>query len=347
MFLQVKYDKETTFKQKVKRIDFAGNAIVVGSVVAILIALSWGGTRYEWTSGAVLAPLILGICGLGAFMVFEASPFAKEPTTPPYLFANRTSAVAFFQTFIHGLLSFWILYMLPVYFQGVLRSSPARSGVQLLPTVVALIPVSAVTGAVMTKTGKYRIFHLIGFALFIIGLGSFTILDADSSTAVWAVTQIIAAAGSGIVLPTLLPAVQAGLDEKDVATSTATWAFVRSLGIIWGLSIPAAIFNNQFDKLSYRISDPTVRSTLINGDAYAYASGGLVNSLPRDVQQEVTGVFSDSLKLVWQVSIAFAGFSFLLTFLEKNIKMRTELETEFGLKNREKKGEKSIGGSEV
>ncbi|KAA8643970.1 hypothetical protein EYZ11_008230 [Aspergillus tanneri] len=331
LFLQVNYDRETSIPTKLKRLDYLGNLLLVAAIVAILIALSWGGTRYPWSSGHVLAPLIVGLLGIPAFVLFQASPLVKDPTTPLHLFGNRTSSIAFFQTFMHGLLSFWILYMLPVYFQAVLQSSPERSGVQLLPTVVSMIPVAGVSGAVLSKTGNYKILHIVGFALLTIGIGCFTILAPDSSTAAWTLTQMVAAFGAGIIMPVLLPAVQAGLEEKDTATSTALWAFVRSFGIIWGLSVPAAIFNNQFDRYASSISDPAVRSMLSGGNAYSYASSTMINALSPKVRQETIEVYSRSLRVVWQVSIGFSGLSFLLCFWEKSIKLRSQLDTEYGL----------------
>ncbi|RAH75067.1 MDR family MFS transporter [Aspergillus aculeatinus CBS 121060] len=345
LFLQVNYNREMSIGAKLKRLDYLGNLLLVGAIVSILIALSWGGSRYYWSSGHVLAPLIIGLLGIPAFVLYQATPFVEEPTTPLRLFSNRTSIIAFFNTFMHGLLSFWILYMLPVYFQAVLQSSPERSGVQLLPTVISMIPVAGVSGAILSKTRNYKLLHIVGFALLTIGLGTFTVLGPQSSTAAWTLTQMIAAFGAGTILPVLLPAVQAGLEEKETATSTALWAFVRSFGIIWGLSVPAAIFNNQFDQYASSISDSSVRNMLSGGNAYSYASSATISALPATVRAETIDVYSRSLRVVWQVSIGFSGLSFLLCFFEKNIKLRSHLETEYGLK--EKDARNGSNGTEL
>ncbi|KAL9130698.1 MAG: hypothetical protein Q9217_001177 [Psora testacea] len=332
-FLHVNYKKDMTLRGRILRIDFIGNAILIASVVAILFATAYGGARFAWSSWRIVVPLVIGFIGLGFYQIYESSRFCVEPTTPPRLFSNRTSATAFLLTFVHALLTVWVIYFLPLYFQAVLGSTAARSGVQLLPTVIVLIPLAAVSGVLVSKTGRYRPLHLAGFALMTVGFGLFTLLNSGSSTAVWVIFQIFAAAGSGLVVPALLPAAQAELPESDTATATATWAFVRSFGAIWGISIPAAIFNNQFDNLLYRISDAPLRGLLSGGQAYSRASRDFINSFPTGLRQELIGVYSDSLKLVWQVGIAFSGLSFLLVFLEKEIKLRTTLETEFGLKN--------------
>lgn len=202
---------------------------------------------------------------------------------------------------------------------------------QLLPAALVAIPGTAVAVIVLSKFGRYKILHLVGFAFLGIGLGLFTLLNSSSSTAEWVIFQVIAALGSEMVLNTLLPAFQTSLSESDQASTTATWAFIRSYGNIWGVAIPAAFFNNRFANLSHQISDPSVRALLSSGRAYEYASRDYVYALPDPLRSEVIDVFTQALKLVWGVSVVFAGLPFLLAFLEKQIPLRTELETEYGL----------------
>jgi len=193
-----------------------------------------------------------------------------------------------------------------------------------------------VSGLLVAKYGRYRPLHHIGFAIMTVGLGCLTLLNSTSSTAVWVVIQIVFGLGSGIVLPALLPATQAQLDEADTATSTGTWAFLRGFGTIWGVTIPAVVFNNQFNSMIGRISDPAARAVLSGGQAYGRATSDFVNSFSGILQAEIIGVYSDSLKAVWWVAIAISGFGFLLVFLEKEIKLRTELKTDFGIKDKVK-----------
>ena len=332
VFLHMEYKQEMTFLQKVKRIDYIGNLILIGSTVSTLIALTYGGTRWSWSEARTLAPLIIGLLGLVVFMIFENSKFTVEPVTPPRLFKNRTSATVYAITFLNSALLYWALFFLPVYFQAVAGSSPSRSGVQLLPIVLVAVPAAIASALALAKFGKYKILHFLGFAICTIGIGLFSTLDKDSTTAEWVIFQIIAAWGSGFVLNTLLPACQAGLEEKDQAAATATWSFIRSFGAIWGVAIPAAIFNNEFSKNSWRISDANAWQLLSGGKAYEFASARFVGSFPPTVRDEIIGVYSDSLKLVWYIAIVFSGFAFLLVFFEKQIKLRTELDTEYGLK---------------
>ncbi|KAK3987149.1 efflux pump FUS6 [Cladorrhinum sp. PSN332] len=331
-----------------KRVDFAGNALLVAAITSILLALTWGGGEEPWSSWRTILPLVLGLAGLPLFLLFETR--VPEPTTPFRLFSNRTSLSGFWCAFTHNLLVFYILFVLPIYFQAVLGSSAFRSGVDIMPTAAVCMPFTIVSGAVMTKLGRYRPLLMVGFALFPLAIGLFTRLDENSTTGYWAGAQIIGAVAIGIVTPVTLPALLTPLPESDVAVATATWAFMRGFGTIWGAAIPLAVFTSRANSLvSARLPDnETARALLVNGGAYTLAAGGSIYSAlgldnNPDLEEVVKGIYVDSLKLCWQVGIGFALFGFLLTFLAKELPMRTELETEFGLaEGKEEKG--SAGG---
>ena len=129
---------------------------------------------------------------------------------------------------------------------------------------------------------------------------------------------------------------------KDPTTSLSSqpyggpsaWSFVRSFGSIWNVAIPAAVFNDLFQQLSYHISDLSTRGLLSAGRAYLQVSAEIVNWLPPILRNQIVGVYIDSLKLVWQVLIVFSGVSFLLVLLEKQVKLRTELDTEYRLEEK-------------
>lgn len=333
-FLHVKSKKEPTLAMSLGKIDWVGNALFVTAVSSTLVGLGWAGSLYPWSSFRVIVPLVLGLLGLGAFLVLEK--FVAEPMVPLRLFSNRTLIAVYLLTFLHSVITMWSIYFLPVYFQGVLRASPGNSGLYLLPTILILVPTAAGGGGIMSKTGKYRPIHFFGFALMTIGFGLFSLLDKDSSTGKWVGYQILAGAGAGLVIPTLLPAIMAPLSEADTALATATWAFLRSFGLTWGTAIPAAIFNNRVAALSGRITDLQVRETVIGGRAYEHAVASYVNSLAPETRAQFISVLSDGLKRIWEIAIAFAAFGFFMVALEKEYKLRDELETEYGMVDKEK-----------
>ncbi|PYH30551.1 putative MFS multidrug transporter [Aspergillus neoniger CBS 115656] len=343
LFLRTEY-KKNSIRDMLKRVDLAGNALLVASVLAVLLALTWGGTEHPWSSWRTILPLVLGSLGLVGFMVFQASgKGVEEPTMPIRLFANRTSLATFGLTFLHAILTYWMTYFLPVYFQAVLEASPTASGVDFLPSAVAAIPFAILAGAGLSILGRYRPFQFIGVILLTISFGLLTRLNAMTSTGYWVGVQILAAAGSGVLLTTTLPAIQAPLPEADVAVATATWAFLRSFGGVWGVTIPSAVFNSRVNALVDHVKSSVLREELRNGGAYALASKTFMQSLDSTpgVKAQVLGVYIDSLRLVWQVGIAFGLLALVVAFIVKEVPMREQLETKFGLTGREDDGRNS------
>jgi MFS family permease len=324
--------KRTGFKQSLVRFDWLGSFLVITSTVAIIFALTYGGARYPWSSWRVIVPLVLGLVGLASFHAWEAFPWTADPLLPAHLFGNRTSAISFFATFLQAFLFVWVIYFLPVYFQGVLNSSTMRSGVQSLPTVVAMIPFALVGAQFVEKTGRYKPVHFVALALTSVGLGTFSFLEEDSSTGMWVGLQLLHVAGAGIITTALLPAIQALLTDADNASSTAAASYIRSYGAIWGLTIPAAIFNNQFEKNSHWISDAGVRDRFGGGNAYSLGTKEFMSTITQPARSEVVSVFVASLRITWIAAAAIAAAGALLTLLEKEVELRTELDTDFGLK---------------
>ncbi|KAI0470114.1 major facilitator superfamily domain-containing protein [Xylariaceae sp. FL0804] len=339
LYLHVKYDKETSVITRLKHIDYIGNAILIASVVAVLIALSWGGTRYAWSSYQILTPLLLGILGLVIFHVYESMSWVKAyPPLPERVFKRRTPAAALVIAFINFICLFWAIYFLPIYLQAVLGLSPTISGVGLLPTVLLSVVTGAIAGIILTKTGRYRPLHILAFAFIALGFGLFTRFDQHTSIVGWVIVQAIPAFGLGIMMSTNLPAVQADLLESDTAAATAAFAFMRAYGSIWGVSIPAAIFNAKFADEAWRIGDQVVETQLAGGKAYSFANAHFIAGFPDQVRERVVDIYARSLQLTWFVSLGFALAGFLLCFAEKEIELRSGLETEFGLEVEEKTG---------
>ena len=339
LFLRVKHKNEPTWTASMARIDWIGSFVFICSITAILLGLVFGGNVFPWGSYHVIVPIVLGFVGWLAFHVYEASSLCKNPSMPPRLFTNRTSLIGYLLAFDSAMLLEWIVYYLPIYFQAVLGTSPLGSGVDILPLNCFLIPFAIVAGGLLTKFGQYRPIYAIGFAFMAIGVGLFSILDSNSSRAAWVCFQVIEALGLGFVMTTILPSIQASLPESDVAAATGAYAFLRSFGFVWGVTIPSITFNNQFDAHISEISDPNTRNLLNNGQAYGYASGGYVASLPSTVRAEVLSVYTQALKPVWEVAIGFSLLGFLIVYIAKQVELRTELQTEYGLDEGEKRPE--------
>ena len=330
VFLRLKYQRTATWRQALRQVDLAGNVLFVGSITAILLGLLMGGVTFPWSSGNVVAPLVLGFVGWAAFHMYESR--LTEPTVPQRLFSNRNAAIGFFLTFETGIFLASSAYFLPLYFQALKGASPLISGVDTLPLNAFMMPAAVISGGIMAKTGLCRPIHATAWGFFALAFGLLTTLNTDSSTAEWVFYQIFLAIGLGASFVTILPAIQSTLAESDVAVSTGTFSFVRSFGIIWGTTIPSTIFNSQINANLHMISDASIRAVLGNGGAYQFAAGGSsLASLPPVVHAQVVALYTTALKPVWQVMLAFSLLGFLVVLFQKPIELRKELDTEFGI----------------
>lgn len=258
--LKMRYTKEPTWKMLLARVDWIGSTIFISSMCSLLVGLIMGGAVYPWSSWRVILPLILGTLGWIAFHIYE-STWCQEPSVPPCLFRNPTSVIGFLLVFNTSILLQWVAFFIPIYFQGARDASPMQSGIDFLPFEAFLIPIAAVAGTLLTRTGVYRPFHALALALMTIGLGLFSMQDENTPTAVWVVFQAIEAVGQGLIIPTILPATQASLPESEVATSVGLYSFLRSFGFVWGTTILGIIFNAQWNRNDGRLAKyPGVQS---------------------------------------------------------------------------------------
>jgi MFS family permease len=341
-FLQVKYNKSQTWAAKFSSLDWLGNGLFIGGVCSVLIALGWAGGSYAWSSYQVLVPLIIGLATLAVFVVIEGnSRITPNPIMPLHLFSNIISAIIFLLSFLHGLVTMWALYFLPVYFQGVLAIDAYQAGIDLLPTILALLPGAIIGGLLLSKFGKYKPILIVCFALITVGFGIFTLLDENSSTGAWVGYQILESFGAGVGMAAFLPALLAPLHDKDTALATATWAFMRNFGVMWGVAIAGTVYSNRAAELaaSGAIGDAVVAAQFESGGAYAAGNVHFINSLAAETRAQVIKVQSAALDRSWQVAIAFGGVGFIAACFIKQIPLREENETEFGMTEKKKKME--------
>lgn len=336
VFLRVKYERDLSWSARFRRIDISGNAIFVAAIISALIALTWGGTIYSWSTYHIVVPLVLGLVGVLLFAAFEWTPrLCPEPSFPREIVSNRTSAAALVLTFIHAIVAYWVYYFLPIYFQAVKGLSPLRSGINTLPNVAGGLVFAVLGGVLLSKFGRYKPIHLVGFAITTASFGLLSTLHANSSNAAWACIQLLNALGSGALGGVLLPAVQAPLDETYVATATGIWSFSRYFGCIWGVTIPSAVFNNECRRLASTIGNAEIAGKLSGGSAYQHATGAFLSSIEdTTLRAEVVEVFNGAMRTVWLVGIAFAALGFIVAFVTKEIKLREELNNNFGVEDK-------------
>lgn len=321
------------FWSRLARLDWLGNLIFIPSMISLLLGLTMGGVQYPWSSWRIIVPLVAGVCGWVAFHVQQH--FAAAPSIPGRLFSNRTSATGFVLTFLSSVLVQAQSYFLPLYFQAALANTVLESGINFLPFAIGTLSFAATAGMLLAQFGAYRPLHAASFALSAVGFGLLTLLDGAVPRAGWVPIELIASAGCGLVLSTLLPALMAALPEGDVASASAAFNFMKTFGYVWGVTVPSVIFNGVFDSNLHRISSPELRSQLQNGAAYSFASQvhQLRDHLSAEVWGELVFVYTRSLRAIWWTGLGISIVSFFAVGLERGLELRKTLDTEYGIDN--------------
>jgi hypothetical protein len=184
--------------EKLRRVDWIGMVLFVGSATAILIPMSWGGVMYAWSSWRTLVPLAVGGAGVGVFFSYE-NLWAREPLIPSTIFPNRTANIGYFTTVLQGLILWCVLYFLPLYLEAVHDYSSIIAGVALFPATFTAAPSAIAAGLLMTKTKAFRWAVWLGWILTTLGLGLLLLLEITTSIPQWIFIIGVSGVGLGIV----------------------------------------------------------------------------------------------------------------------------------------------------
>src|ERR1700754_2388462 len=195
-------------------IDYLGAATIVAAVTCLLLYLNWRGKDYGWGEGGALG-LLFGSLALGvAFVGIELR--AREPILPMKLFRNPIFCVGNLYGFLAGIVMFGTIIFLPLYLQAVQGMSPTVSGLALLPAMVGIFATSIPAGQLISKTGRYKIFPVIGAVLLIASLLGLSRLGADTPYWKAAIAIFLLGAGLGLTMQTILTAIQNSVAREDL-----------------------------------------------------------------------------------------------------------------------------------
>ncbi|KAI0338621.1 MFS general substrate transporter [Trametopsis cervina] len=330
-FLQLKAPRES-FREKLMKLDWLGNMLIISSTCACILGLTWGGIKYPWTSARVLSPLLLGIAGLAFAIVYETK-WAKQPTIPLIVLSNRTSFAGYVATFLHGIVTI-TAGCTPTWFQSVRLASPVRSGVDFLPMSVTISPSAIAQGLIVAKLGRYRIVNFAGWAMMLIGMGLFTTIGVHTPIGVLAVFQMIQGVGMGLLYCTYFP-VMAPLPITENASAVALVTFVRAFSQAWGVAISGTILQNG---LRTRLPAELL-ARYSSGAELAYAVIPDIPALSPALREQTQRAFADSLHLVWTVMLALCGAGMVSVALIEDFTLRKTTDKKWGLQEKEKENE--------
>ena len=224
------------------RIDYLGTVLLAGAATSLVLLTSLGGTTYPWSSAPIF---ILGAAAvvLGAAFVWAESR-AEEPVIPLHLFRNRVFSAASGIGFVVGFALFGTIAYLPQYMQIVKGVSPTVSGLRLLPLMAGLLTTSIVSGRLVSRWGRYRIFPIIGTATMTVGLYLLSHLGVATSVWLSSLYMLVLGAGLGASLQVLVVAVQNAVSYTDLGAATGGATFFRSIGGSFGTATFGAVFAN-------------------------------------------------------------------------------------------------------
>ncbi|ODQ50977.1 putative MFS toxin efflux pump [Saitoella complicata NRRL Y-17804] len=301
-----------TLREKLAEIDFIGMSVLLPCVICLLLALQWGGTTYAWSSGRIIALLVVFTVLLVVFVGVQWK-LGERATIPLGIMRQRTVFFSAWFVFFVGAGFFVLVYYVPIYFQAVKSSSATKSGIQTLPLILAVVVASLVSGIGTTVLGYYTPFMIIGAALFAVGSGLISTFKVEMATGRWIGFQIIAGAGIGACLQLPVIAVQAVLPMQDVPSGTAIVIFFQTLGGALFVSVAQTIFTN--DLLSSLLAiPPTASGETVDAATIIAAGATNLRSVVSDpmLLREVFGAYVGALDRAYYVSVATGAVATLV-----------------------------------
>ncbi|MFJ5270939.1 MDR family MFS transporter [Streptomyces sp. NPDC088358] len=217
------------------RIDFAGAISLMVALVPLLIVAEQGRT-WGWGSTSSLVCYVIGALGIVSFLFAERRA-GEDALLPMRLFRNGVFAVGAAQSTIIGIGMFGGITLLPLYLQLVKGNSPTKAGLLTLPLVLGIMALSVVAGQITSRTGRYKIFPIIGGGLLVIGMLMLWRLTADSGLFYTDISMFVVGAGLGLNMQTIVLAMQNAVPPRDIGVATSSTTFFRQMGGTAGVAV--------------------------------------------------------------------------------------------------------------
>ena len=327
-------------------IDYLGAIFITLTIVPMLLAFTWAGTQYSWSSSQILSLFGAAIVALVIFIVVELK--ARSPILPMLLFKNRIFSLANLIGFIMGAGMFGAIMYTPFFVQGVLGTSAAESGFVMMPMTLSMVVASALSGQLTSRTGKYKLLALSGLFIMSIGLFSMSMMSIDTSNTIAVINMIIVGFGLGIGMPIFVLAIQNAVEQKFLGVSTASTQLFRQIGGTIGVAVMGTIMSQRMaseiksSSTEVNIGQETLSKLDPSGqEALTKLQNPQVlmdhqelekiqSQLPvqlEDLFQNLVHMLREALSVAL-TDVFFAGgmimlFAFLLTFFLKEIPLRS------------------------
>ena len=304
-------------------IDYLGTFLLAAASTCLVLITSLGGSTWGWNSVEVWG------CGIGAVLLIIAfivvEQRVSEPVLPLRLFRNPVFSICCGMGFVIGLCMFGSLSYIPLYMQVVNGNSPTVSGLRLLPMMAGMLVTSIGTGQLISRTGKYRIYPIIGTALIVVSLVLLSRVDEKTSSVIMGLDMLVLGLGLGLVMQVLIIAVQNSSPFADLGTATSGVTYFRSIGGSFGASIFGTVLNNRLSsKITTALKDGTLSPRFPVQQVLADPT--IVQKAPpadRPLIEPFLHLFAVSLQTVYLVAAGIGVAAFLLSLFLREVPLRT------------------------
>ncbi|MDT4985974.1 MAG: hypothetical protein QOI74_68, partial [Micromonosporaceae bacterium] len=296
-------------------IDYAGIVLVGLGATGLTLATSWGGSTYAWGSPMIIGLFVGSLMAIGAFIAVELR--AQEPILPMRLFREPVFAVCCALSFVVGFAMLGALTFLPTFMQFVDGVSATTSGLHTLPMVVGLLAMSMSSGVIVGRTGKYKIFPVLGTATMAVGFVLLSRMGPDTSTLEQSLYLVVLGAGIGMCMQVLVLIVQNTVDFADLGVATSGVTFFRTIGSSFGAAVFGSLFNNF-------LSDPLADAVAESGAPPAAAqSPDALHALSPEMAAPIASAYADALDHVFLYAAPVAIVGFILALFLKQVPLRS------------------------
>ncbi|MFI9461327.1 DHA2 family efflux MFS transporter permease subunit [Streptomyces xiamenensis] len=304
-------------------IDYAGTFLVAAVATCLVLIASLGGSTWAWASWQIAAVAVLGLVCLALFIRVEGR--AAEPVLPLSLFTIRTFSLCCGIAFIVGFAMFGAITYLPTFLQVVKGISPTLSGVHLLPMVLGLLFTSTLSGQLISHTGHWKIYPVIGTAVTALGLILLHNLSPSSSTWETSLYFLVFGMGIGGVLQVMVLAVQNSVGYENLGVGTAGVTFFRSIGAAFGVAVFGTVFTRLLgDKLSADLRGVPLPPG-VSRDTLLHDPRGIA-LLPDGLRVNVLHSYSSAITSVFLYAVPVMAIGFVLAWLLREEPLRRSVQ---------------------
>jgi EmrB/QacA subfamily drug resistance transporter len=324
------------------KVDYIGAVALVLGVTSLLLVAEQG-RDWGWGSGKALVCYVIGVVLIIAFVLQERR-VGDEAILPLKMFRHPVFSVASLLNFIIGMGMFGGIICLPLFMQIVKGFTPTKSGLSLLPLMLGLMTVAMASGLFTSKTGRYKIFPIIGSGILIVALLGLSRIHYDTSYARLIPLMVLLGAGLGACMQTLVLATQNSVPPAQMGVATASATFFRSMGGTFGTAIFLTIFfSGAATKVGKNVgqasTDPAFQAALRDpanstiAKALQAMKSGSTSQLndtsflqhgAQVLREPFLSGFAGAMDRVFLVAAVVVLPAFVLSFFLKEVKLRME-----------------------